>query len=88
DVLYGGNHEEPPKPQTPGDKIRSEANDAPSGGACGEAEEEHLDKAIDFFQEHKNGSASEQVKDKQTAGAVRHGFERITGKELPSHKKE
>jgi len=87
DVLHGGNHDEPPKPQTFGDKIGSKVNNALGGGTSGEAEEGHLDKAIDFFQEHvlkegqqKDESALEQAKDKQIAGAIRHGFERVTGK--------
>jgi hypothetical protein len=54
--------------------------------------------AIDFYQEHvlKQGkqddeSAIEQAKDKQIASVIRHGFESVTGKELPSshgHHKE
>jgi hypothetical protein len=51
--------------------------------------------AIDFYQEHvlkqgkqDNESAIEQAKDKQIAGVIRHGYESVTGKELPSsHKK-
>lgn len=51
--------------------------------------------AIDLVQEHvlkqgqqKNESALEQAKDRQIAGAIRHGFESITGREFPSHKKD
>ncbi|KAF9440328.1 hypothetical protein P691DRAFT_129854 [Macrolepiota fuliginosa MF-IS2] len=89
DVLHGGHHEEPPKPQTLGDKIGSKVNDALGGGARGEAEEGHLDKEHVLKEgQQKDESALEQAKDKQIAGTIRHGFERVTGKELPSHKKE
>lgn len=43
--------------------------------------------AVDFVQEHilkegqqKNESVVEQVKDKEIANAIRHGFESLTGK--------
>lgn len=51
--------------------------------------------AIDFYQEHvlKQGkqddeSAVEQLKDKQIASVIRHGFESVTGKDLSSSHKE
>jgi len=83
DVLHGGKHEEAPKPQTLGDKF----NNMLGGGASSEAKEDSLDKAIDLAQEHllkqgeqQNESVVEQLKDKQIAGAIRHGFESLTGK--------
>ncbi|KAJ2914194.1 hypothetical protein MD484_g6204, partial [Candolleomyces efflorescens] len=69
-----GKKEEPPKPQSLGDKL----NHALGGGAAGEAKEGKLDKAIDLFQEHvlkegpqHNESALEQLKDKQIADTIR-----------------
>ncbi|KAG6846957.1 hypothetical protein H0H93_010884 [Arthromyces matolae] len=77
----------PAKPQTLSDKI----NGVLGGGSKGEQDEDLLDKAIDFVQEHvlregqqKSESAIEQLKDKQIANAIRHQFKSVTGKELPS----
>ncbi|KAG6846954.1 hypothetical protein H0H93_010897 [Arthromyces matolae] len=77
----------PAKPQTLSDKI----NGVFGGGSKGEQDEDLLDKAIDFVQEHvlregqqKSESAIEQLKDKQIANAIRHQFKSVTGKELPS----
>ncbi|KAF5349486.1 hypothetical protein D9756_008919 [Leucocoprinus leucothites] len=84
DALRGGKHEQPQKPQTLGDKIGDKVNNAFGGGARGEAQEDHLDKAIDFVQEHvlkegaqSNESAFEQAKDERIAGVLRH----VIGKE-------
>ncbi|KAJ7580918.1 hypothetical protein C8J56DRAFT_896271 [Mycena floridula] len=64
------------------------------GGAAAEKKEDHLDKAVDFIQEHvlhqgsqKNESVLEQLKDKQIASAVRDQYEHLTGYELPGSKK-
>ncbi|KAG8817302.1 hypothetical protein FRC17_011290 [Serendipita sp. 399] len=60
------------------------------GGAKAEAKEDHLDKGIDFVQEHilhkgdqKHESAFEQAKDRQIADTIRH----ITGNKRDDDKK-
>ncbi|KAF7762258.1 hypothetical protein Agabi119p4_8851 [Agaricus bisporus var. burnettii] len=96
DAIHGHEQpEEPPKPQSFAEKFGDKVNSTFGGGSSGEAKEGHLDKAIDFYQEHvlKQGkqddeSAVEQLKDKQIASVIRHGFESVTGKDLSSSHKE
>ncbi|TFK32600.1 hypothetical protein BDQ12DRAFT_692292 [Crucibulum laeve] len=80
-----GHKEEPTKPQGLFDKV----NNALGGGAVAEHKEDHLDKAIDLFQEHilkegaqHNESAVEQLKDKQIAKTIREQYEKATGHEF------
>ncbi|KAH9925014.1 uncharacterized protein BXZ73DRAFT_50122, partial [Epithele typhae] len=65
-------------------------NNMAGGGAKGEANEDHLDKTIDWVQEHvlkagqqKDESAIEQAKDEQISDFIRKGFKGATGHELP-----
>lgn len=65
----------PPQPKGWKDKL----NELAGGGAKAETKEGHLDKAIDFYQEHvlhagdqKHESALEQAKDARIASAIRH----------------
>ncbi|CAG7854873.1 SubName: Full=Uncharacterized protein {ECO:0000313/EMBL:CCA77729.1} [Serendipita indica DSM 11827] len=65
----------PPPKKDWKDKI----NELAGGGAKAEAKEDHLDKTIDWVQDHvlgkgdqHNESAVEQAKDKQIADAIRH----------------
>ncbi|KAJ7584123.1 hypothetical protein C8J56DRAFT_1028101 [Mycena floridula] len=80
----------PPKEESFTDKVTGLFG----GGVAAEKKEDHLDKAVDFVQEHvlhqgsqKNESVLEQLKDKQIAGAVRDQYEHLTGHELPGSKK-
>ncbi|KAG6830250.1 hypothetical protein H0H87_008739 [Tephrocybe sp. NHM501043] len=86
-VGHATKSDEPAKPKTLGDKI----NNVLGGGSKGEQNEDTLDKAIDFVQEHvlkegqqKDETAVEQLKDKQIAEVLRHGFKSATGKDIPS----
>lgn len=65
-------------------------NNAAGGGKAGEAKEDGLDKAIDYFQEHvlgqgnqSNESALEQAKDKQISDFIRSQYKSATGKDFP-----
>ncbi|KAF8652798.1 hypothetical protein AX16_004151 [Volvariella volvacea WC 439] len=89
-VLGHGKPQEPPKPQSLGDKI----NSAFGGGSAGEKKEDKLDKAIDLFQEHilkegpqNNESALEQAKDKIIADTIRDNYKKITGHNFPGGQK-
>jgi len=75
--------------------IMGKINGMLGGGTKGEAKEDHLDKAIDAFQEHvlkqgpqHNESAMEQAKDGQIADAIRTGFKSMTGRDFPIPEKK
>ncbi|KZT28730.1 hypothetical protein NEOLEDRAFT_1128918 [Neolentinus lepideus HHB14362 ss-1] len=60
------------------------------GGPASEANEDILDKTIDFFQEHvlrqgdqSNETALEQLKDEQISDGLRRAYKSVTGHELP-----
>ncbi|PBL02943.1 hypothetical protein ARMGADRAFT_981894 [Armillaria gallica] len=85
-------HEELPKPEEQG--LRAKVNAALGGGTQAEADEDHLDKAIDFVQQHifRQGTQShesflEQMKDEQIANMVRKQYKEKTGHEFPSSHK-
>ncbi|CAE6530498.1 unnamed protein product [Rhizoctonia solani] len=65
-------------------------NNAAGGGKSGEAKEDHLDKAVDLFQQHvlgqgdqSNESAIEQAKDEQISDFIRSQYKTQTGKDFP-----
>lgn len=77
------------------DKLGDKFNTAAGGGRESEKNEDHLDKGIDFVQEHilKQGtqsdeSAWEQKKDKMIADAIRSGYKSTTGHEFFLKEKE
>ncbi|KAK0230399.1 hypothetical protein IW262DRAFT_399459 [Armillaria fumosa] len=85
-------HEELPKPEEQG--LRAKVNAALGGGTQAEADEDHLNKAIDFVQQHlfRQGTQShesfwEQMKDEQIADMVRKQYKEKTGHEFPSSHK-
>ncbi|KAK0499687.1 hypothetical protein EDD18DRAFT_859453 [Armillaria luteobubalina] len=85
-------HEELPKPEEQG--LRAKVNAALGGDTQAETDEDHLDKAIDFVQQHlfQQGTQShesfwEQMKDEQIANMVRKQYKEKTGHEFPSSHK-
>ncbi|KAK0190575.1 hypothetical protein F5146DRAFT_559391 [Armillaria mellea] len=85
-------YEELPRPEEQG--LRAKVNAALGGGTQAEADEDHLDKAIDFVQQHifRQGTQShesfwEQMKDEQIANMVRKQYKEKTGHEFPSSHK-
>ncbi|KAL0577679.1 hypothetical protein V5O48_004327 [Marasmius crinis-equi] len=82
-------HHEPPREPTFGEKLGSTL-----GLGKTEQQEDHLDKTIDFVQEHvlrqgtqDNESQFERWKDDRIANAIRSQYESATGHEFP-HKEE
>ncbi|TRM61083.1 hypothetical protein BD626DRAFT_571113 [Schizophyllum amplum] len=78
-------HKEQEKPKTFGEKV----NEAFGGGKKAEKDEDGLDKAVDFVQEHvfkkgdqRNESAWEQAKDEQISDALRKTYKNATGHEF------
>ncbi|KAG7086345.1 hypothetical protein E1B28_002306 [Marasmius oreades] len=84
------NHDEPPKEPTFGEKIGSKL-----GLGKTEREEDHLDKTIDFIQEHvmqhgdqHNEGRFEQWKDDRIANTIRSQYQHATGHEFPGLKEK
>ncbi|KIY64122.1 hypothetical protein CYLTODRAFT_358955 [Cylindrobasidium torrendii FP15055 ss-10] len=82
--------EKTPEPEKKEQGLGAKINAALGGGHAAETEEDHLDKAIDFVQEHilKKGDQShesfvEQMKDDQIASFVRKQYKERTGHEFP-----
>ncbi|KAH7102689.1 hypothetical protein BKA62DRAFT_671116 [Auriculariales sp. MPI-PUGE-AT-0066] len=80
---------------TGGGGFMDKINGAMGGGASGEKNEDGLDKAVDWVQEHvlkggsqTNESALEQAKDEQISDAIRNQYKTMTGKEFPVADKE
>ncbi|TFK48773.1 hypothetical protein OE88DRAFT_1663924 [Heliocybe sulcata] len=70
--------------------LAEKLNEMAGGGAKSEADEDKLDKIIDFYQEHilkqgdqHNESAIEQLKDEQISDGLRRAYNAVTGHELP-----
>ncbi|KAH8110129.1 hypothetical protein DFH11DRAFT_808622 [Phellopilus nigrolimitatus] len=73
-----------------GGGIMGSLNNMMGGGAKGEANEDALDKAVDWVQEHvlhqgpqDNESAVEQAKDKAIAESIRAQWKKTTGFDFP-----
>ncbi|KAJ3037766.1 hypothetical protein HDV00_001352 [Rhizophlyctis rosea] len=73
----------------PGGGFMDKINGAMGGGAQGEANEDMLDKGVDFVQQHfmgagpqNNESAIEQAKDEAISDAIRNQYKSATGKEF------
>ncbi|KAI1002099.1 hypothetical protein K3495_g6101 [Podosphaera aphanis] len=69
--------------------IGEKLNTAAGGGRQSEANEDYLDKGIDFVQERlgqgkqDNESALEQAKDEKISDFIRGQYKNVTGKEIP-----
>lgn len=83
--------EEPKKEEkSSGGGLFDKLNSLAGGGAKSEANEDHLDKGIDWVQEHvlgqgeqSNESAIEQAKDEQISDFIREQYKKTTGHDIP-----
>ncbi|KAL0958762.1 hypothetical protein HGRIS_014084 [Hohenbuehelia grisea] len=73
-----------------GGGFMGKVNSAFGGGQAGEKNEDMLDKAVDYVQEHgfgqgqqTNESAIEQAKDEQISDAIRSGHKNVLGRDFP-----
>ncbi|KAK3048514.1 hypothetical protein LTR09_010178 [Extremus antarcticus] len=73
----------------------NQANKAAGGGKSSEANEDYLDKTIDYVQENvmgqgkqNNESAVEQAKDEQISDYIRGQYKSQTGSDMPIKDKE
>ncbi|KAH8659610.1 hypothetical protein BGZ61DRAFT_433429 [Ilyonectria robusta] len=72
-----------------GGGFMDKVNNFAGGGAKGEKNEDHLDKAVDYVQENflgkgdqSNESAAEQAKDEAVSDFIRDKYKETTGKEF------
>ncbi|TCD67170.1 hypothetical protein EIP91_000396 [Steccherinum ochraceum] len=87
-LARGGQKEE--KKQVERSWLKEKLNNMTGGGAAGEANEDKLDKTIDFVQEHilhqgdqSDESALENWKDEQISDTIRMAYKQVSGHELP-----
>ncbi|PPQ75754.1 hypothetical protein CVT24_002659 [Panaeolus cyanescens] len=73
-----------------GGGFMDKVNSSMGGGKSSEANEDYLDKGVDFVQERfmgqgpqDNESAFEQAKDEQISDAIRRGYKSTTGSDFP-----
>jgi len=88
-------HNKPAQEGSGSGGLMGKVNSALGGGHKGEKNEDPLDKAVDFFQEHvlhegsqKNESAIEQLKDEGISDTIRRQYKNMTGKEFPIEDKK
>ncbi|CAL1710165.1 unnamed protein product [Somion occarium] len=92
-ALTGANQKEE-KQKVERSWLKEKFNEMAGGGQASEADEDKLDKTIDFIQAHilhegdqSNESALEQLKDEQISDAIRVAYNQVTGREFPAKDK-
>jgi len=93
-VLQGNEADDKKKRENQRGWLSERMNEMAGGGKKAELDEDGLDKAIDFFQNHvwnegaqDDESAIEQLKDEQIATGIKLAYKNATGHDFPSRDK-